>query len=86
MKVVVAVVGLFLASAASPVLAANADQPYQNVEKKNDAGNDTGNSRVDTLNRGQLDQNQGVVAPALGAAPSPASSPAQAPAPASPPR
>ena len=43
---------------AAPVLAANADQPYQNVDKTNDKGNDTGNGRVDTLNRGQLDQNQ----------------------------
>ena len=39
-------------------MAANADQPYQNVDKSNDKGNSTGNARVEDLNRGQLDQNQ----------------------------
>ncbi len=44
--------------AARPAFAANADQPYQNVNKANDAGNDTGNAQVDKLNSGQLDENQ----------------------------
>jgi hypothetical protein len=38
--------------------AANADQPYQNVNKANDAGNNTGNAQVDKLNSNQLDENQ----------------------------
>ncbi len=58
MKAVLAVLALSFVVPAFPVLAANADQPYSNVDKRNDAGNDTGNSRVEQLNRGQLDQNQ----------------------------
>ena len=69
---------------AAPVLAANADQPYQNVDKTNDKGNDTGNGRVDTLNRGQLDQNQ-AAPPALGSAPA-TPVPTTTPAPAAVPR
>jgi len=65
--------------APAPLLAANADAPYQNVDKRNDAGNDTGNSQVDRLNSGQLDANQ---PPASGqgaapAAPPSASAPSQ---------
>ena len=37
--------------------AANARNPYGNVNHKNDAGNDTGDSQVDQLNAAQLDQN-----------------------------
>jgi len=44
--------------AAGPALAANADAPDQNVDKRNDAGGPTGNDQVDRLNNGQLDQNQ----------------------------
>jgi len=44
--------------AAVPALAANADAPNQNVDKRNDAGGSTGNDQVDRLNKGQLDQNQ----------------------------
>jgi len=43
---------------AVPALAANADAPDQNVDKRNDAGGSTGNDQVDQLNKGQLDQNQ----------------------------
>lgn len=64
---------------AAPALAANADAPQSNVDKRNDAGNSTGNNKVDALNRGQLDGNQKPAAP-----PAPASTPA-APAPAAPP-
>ncbi len=39
------------------VLAANADNPYGNVDKRNDKGNDTGDGKVDTLNSGQLNRN-----------------------------
>jgi hypothetical protein len=41
--------------AASPMsFAANANNPYGNVDHRNDAGNDTGDSRVDALNQAQL--------------------------------
>ncbi len=39
------------------LLAANADNPYGNVDHRNDAGNDTGDAKVDQLNSGQLNQN-----------------------------
>jgi hypothetical protein len=48
---------LVLAVAAGPALAANARHPYSNVDRRVDAGNDTGDSRVEELNRMQLDQN-----------------------------
>ncbi len=38
-------------------LIANADNPYGNVDHRNDAGNDTGDSQVERLNEGQLDRN-----------------------------
>ena len=47
-----------LLGTAAPALAANADTPQANVDKRTDAGNSTGNDKVDTLNRGQLDENQ----------------------------
>ncbi len=37
--------------------AAHAGAPYKNVDKRNDAGNDTGDSKVDELNAQQLNQN-----------------------------
>lgn len=43
---------------ARPALAANADAPHGNVDRSNDAGNSTGDDKVDALNRGQLDENQ----------------------------
>lgn len=42
---------------AAPAIAANADHPYSNVDKRNDAGNDTGDNRVEGLNSGQLNEN-----------------------------
>lgn len=50
------------AAAASPApaevqLAANARDPYGNIDRRNDAGNDTGDSQVDRLNEGQLNGN-----------------------------
>ena len=44
-------------SAAPAALAANAGTPYRNVDHSNDAGNDTGDARIDQLNNAQLDQN-----------------------------
>ena len=37
--------------------AANARQPYANVNHANDAGNDTGDSQVERLNEMQLNRN-----------------------------
>jgi hypothetical protein len=41
----------------SPAFAAHAGAPYTNVDHSNDAGNDTGDSKVEGLNAGQLDEN-----------------------------
>lgn len=71
---------LGLGLAPAPLRAANADHPDQNVDKRNDAGNDTGNSQVDRLNSGQLDENQRPPAAAGATAPTPpaaASAPSQ---------
>ncbi len=46
-----------LALAPSSVLAAHAGDPYRNVDHSNDMGNDTGDSKVEGLNAGQLDEN-----------------------------
>ncbi len=37
--------------------AANADNPYGNIDHSNDAGNNTGDSQVDGLNKSQLNRN-----------------------------
>jgi hypothetical protein len=53
-----------MALAPSGAHAANADNPYGNVDHRNDAGNDTGDSRVDGLNANQLNGNyKGSVQP-----------------------
>lgn len=49
--------GVGLALAPHPALAAHAGAPYTNVDRRNDLGNDTGDSQVDGLNQRQLDQN-----------------------------
>ena len=46
-----------LALAPSTGHAANADNPYGNVDRRNDIGNDTGDSRVEGLNSSQLNEN-----------------------------
>lgn len=61
-----------LLGAAAPALAANTDAPQANVDKRSDAGNSTGNDKVDTLNRGQLDANQKPAATAASAPEAPA--------------
>ncbi len=78
MKPYAIAITLLLGSIA-PALAANADAPQSNVDKRDDAGNSTGNDKVDALNRGQLDASQKPAAPAA-----PASAPAT-PSPAAPP-
>ncbi|MEJ0015977.1 MAG: hypothetical protein WDN25_05325 [Acetobacteraceae bacterium] len=51
-----------MALAPSAGFAANAGDPYRNVDRSNDLGNDTGDSRVEGLNSTQLNQNyQGPV-------------------------
>ena len=56
--------------APTAVFAAHAGAPYTNVDHSNDMGNDTGDSQVESLNAGQLNENyQGPVelrAPAAG--------------------
>lgn len=60
----------------SAVYAANADSPYSNIDRRNDAGNDTGDKRVDGLNANQLNGNYtGAVQPR---APSTTQAPASA--------
>ena len=41
----------------SAVLAAHAGDPYRNVDRSNDRGNDSGDARVEGLNNGQLNEN-----------------------------
>lgn len=55
---------LVLALAPAPAPAANADNPQGNIDRSNDAGGDTGNSKVEELNKGQLDGNQEKAKPA----------------------
>jgi hypothetical protein len=43
--------------APAPAQAAHAGEPYTNVDHSNDMGNDTGDSRVDSLNNNQLNEN-----------------------------
>jgi len=77
----------------SPVLAAHAGAPYENVDHSNDAGNDTGDSKVDGLNAGQLNQNYTgpvqlrapATAPSVGPAPV-VQAPVVQPAPGAPPQ
>ena len=64
-----ALVMLGLLAFSAPVLAANADQPDRNVNKANDKGGDTGNGKVEDLNRGQLNVNQKPPAAPAGAQP-----------------
>lgn len=60
MKTTLLLAALALASGSvlQPAFAAHAGSPYKNVDRRNDAGNDTGDSQVDQLNAAQL--NQGV--------------------------
>jgi hypothetical protein len=53
----VATLGLGTALAPSYAHAANANNPYGNVDHSNDMGNDTGDSQVEGLNAQQLDEN-----------------------------
>ena len=59
MKTVSATLALAVAMGAAlysaPSIAANARQPYTNIDKRVDKGNDTGDSRVPDLNQRSLD-------------------------------
>jgi hypothetical protein len=56
--------GTGTALAPTGAYAAHAGAPYTNVDHSNDAGNDTGDSRVDGLNANQLNENyRGTVQP-----------------------
>ena len=57
MKAVTILAGVLTLGAPLAAHAANADHPYQNIDPRNDAGNNTGDYRVDRLNRAQLRSN-----------------------------
>jgi hypothetical protein len=52
----VAIVPAFVLAPAAG-FAAHAGAPYTNVDHSNDMGNDTGDSQVESLNAGQLNEN-----------------------------
>ncbi len=54
MKTMLILAGLLAAGVATPVLAANANHPYQNCDKKVDNCGPTGNETTDQLNAQQL--------------------------------
>jgi hypothetical protein len=63
---------LAMAVAPNSALAANANNPYGNINHANDAGNDTGDSQVPALNQAQLDAARGAMqAPTGYGAPAP---------------
>lgn len=55
MRLTIAALAALTALGSVPAIAANARHPYQNVDRRVDRGNDTGNSRVEELNQQQLD-------------------------------
>lgn len=59
-----------LAAVATPsAQAANARNPYGNVDKRNDKGNNTGDAQVERLNAMQLDRARGGTGMGMGAMP-----------------
>ncbi len=57
MKIAVAFAGALLLAAPIAAHAANAAHPYSNIDRRVDAGNNTGDSQVDQLNQQQLATN-----------------------------
>ena len=55
-KPFIAVLAAVLVLGATPVFAANADNPYKNVDRSNDKGNSTGDAQVPDLNQRELDR------------------------------
>jgi hypothetical protein len=79
--VVLALGGISLL-APGPAQAAHAGAPYTNVDHSNDMGNDTGDSQVEKLNAGQLNENyHGPLEARVPAASQPAMAPPSAPPP-----
>ena len=54
MKTIIVLAGVLSLGVAGPVLAANADHPYENCDKKVDNCAPTGNSTTDDLNKQQV--------------------------------
>ncbi len=54
MKTLIALAGILALSASSPALAANANHPYANCDKKVDNCGPTGDDKTDQLNGSQL--------------------------------
>ena len=53
----------------APAEAANARRPYSNIDRRYDAGNDTGNAETDRLNSMQLNRGPGPAYPGRDVAP-----------------
>jgi len=60
-------VALGVGSVATPVFAANAKHPYQNVDRRVDKGGPTGDDQVDRLNQQQLGGGGGLGSSGAGA-------------------
>ncbi len=57
MKLGIILAGALILGMPLTAAAANADHPYQNINRSNDAGNNTGDYQVDRLNQAQLNSN-----------------------------
>ena len=57
MKIATVLTSAFILAAPLAAQAANAGHPYSNIDRRVDAGNNTGDSQVDRLNQAQLDSN-----------------------------
>ena len=77
MKKMLLLACLFGVGAASPVLAANANHPYQNCNRKIDNCGPTGNDTTDQLNAQQLGGAGSQRMPMPGGQPMPGDQPAQ---------
>ena len=72
MRMLPTALALVIGLGALPALAANARQPYSNVDRRNDRGNRTGDEQVPDLNQRSLDaaraaNSQPQMPPTLGA-------------------
>ncbi len=63
MKTLLVLAGVLAMGVATPVLAANANHPYQNCDKKVDNCGPTGNETTDQLNAQQLGGSPTMPAP-----------------------
>lgn len=67
MKTLATAMALVIGLGTGAALAANARQPYANIDRRVDKGNDTGNSQVEILNQQQLDSARSANRPVMGA-------------------